>query len=79
MPDPEDGPIVQICKPHQVAATSKALGLPVTSDDPDDPYHHAKCGGCGGTKTSDDCPYSVRIRAYVDTLPYPPSASKDDA
>jgi hypothetical protein len=73
----EGGPVVQICRPHQVAAASRAFGLPVVSDDPDDPYHHAHCGGCGGTKTDDECPYAVRLKAYVDTLPYPPSAQTE--
>jgi hypothetical protein len=74
----EEGPVVRICKPSQVAATSKALGLPVVSGNPNDPFHHMSCGGCGGQKTSDDCPYSVRIQAYVDSLPYPPSQGGPD-
>lgn len=73
MPEYEEGPVVQICQPHEVAATSKALGLPVSSDDPDDPYHHPSCGGCGGRDTSDTCPYSVRIARYVAGLPHPPT------
>lgn len=76
MTSPESGPRVRICRPDQVAATSKALGLPVVSDDPNDPYHHANCGGCGGAKTDDDCPFAVRIRNYVNSLPYPPSATE---
>ncbi|MEU4558572.1 hypothetical protein AB0F72_09280 [Actinoplanes sp. NPDC023936] len=70
--NPEDGPTVQICQPHQVADTSKALGLPVVGADRDGP-HDVRCGGCGGEKTDQDCPYSVRMRAYVDSLPWPPS------
>jgi len=73
MTDNTDGPRVQICRPDQVEATSKALGLPVVSGDPNNPYHHANCGGCGGEKTDTDCPYAVRIQAYVDSLPWPPS------
>jgi hypothetical protein len=78
MTDFEQGPRVQICKPHQVATTSKALGLPVVSDDPEDPFHHASCGGCAGEKTSDNCPYSVRIQRYVDSLPWPPSQTAEE-
>jgi hypothetical protein len=70
MTEPETGPVVQICQEHEVAAASKAYGLPVVSDDPDDPYHHEKCAGCGGQRTSADCPYSVRIQRYVDSLPW---------
>ena len=77
MRDYEDGPVVQICRPSQVAATSKALGLPVVGEYRDGP-HDVKCGGCAGQKTSSDCPYSVRIRHYVDSLPYPPSQGGAD-
>lgn len=72
MTDYEEGPVVQICHSSRVAATSKALGLPVSSETRNG-LHDPKCGGCAGEKTSEDCPYSVRIQRYVDSLPYPPS------
>jgi hypothetical protein len=71
MRDYEQGPVVQICRPSRVAATSKALGLPVGGGDGG--LHDPQCGGCGGEKDDTGCPYSVRIQRYVDSLPYPPS------
>lgn len=60
---PGNGPVVQICHPDQVAAASKAFGLPVVSDDG---YNHSpQCHWCNGTANRDTCPRSIALAEYV--------------
>lgn len=69
-----NGPTVQLCRPDDVAAASRAYGLPVVSDDG---YNHApECYSCHGTANRDTCPRSIRLREYAAGLGTPPAGGE---
>jgi len=59
-----NGPVVPLCRPEDVPAMSRLLGIPVTGNGRDG-LHDERCGGCQGKATSQTCPYSVRRREHL--------------